>query len=257
MFEWIRRQWIDIKGNLKWDLITWAIASTAGVTIAAGVALWQAIKHAPVDRYLFLALFLASATLFFYLCNRFIPRGGLSNPTESKISSSPLISLQEVPVDPRRPNLKGQVFEILFYVEKQPLLYDIELLVHLQVVNHGEQEVSITEWKLELEVGGKSTECEEAEIPADWRVVRREGWRAEVLEEPKDKLSTPTEPLRKGVPRIGWINFKWEAFGRALAPHNAKFTLKAVDALGGEHVTAVMGLGFFEETGEIRRVESN
>src|SRR6266851_4896821 len=250
MFRWLRRQWADIKGHLKWDLIKWSIASTAGVTIAAGVALWQAIKHAPVDRYLFGVLFFGSATLFFYLSNRLIPRGVLFNPAESGTGSSPLVSLPEAAVDPRNPNLKGHIYEVLFYVDRQPLLSDIELLLHLEIVNHGEQEVSIMEWKLELGVGEASMDCEEAEIPADWRIFRREGWGPEVSEEPKDKLTTPTEPLRKGVPRIGWVNFKWAPFGRALAPHNAKFTLKAVDALGGEHVVAVLGPGIFEERGE-------
>jgi hypothetical protein len=64
MRNWLIKQWGDIKGNAKWELIKYAITLFGAFALAFSAVLWQALRHTEIDRYLFGIVFLLSAIMF-------------------------------------------------------------------------------------------------------------------------------------------------------------------------------------------------
>ncbi len=61
MLNWFIKQWNDIKGHAKWELIKYVVVLFGASALALAAVLWQALKHVAIDRYLFGILFLLSA----------------------------------------------------------------------------------------------------------------------------------------------------------------------------------------------------
>jgi hypothetical protein len=234
----------DIKGHLKYDLLKTVILSVSGATmIGLLYAFWQRLKQVPLDMYLLGGLFILSTFVFFYSANR-------RQPIRSQQTQKPEPELPPPTIDPKKPNLKCEIQEILFDVQRQLINNEIRVLMQVQVVNYGDQEVVVTEWSLIVEAGKGELSGEEESIPDNWRIRRRITGRGERIETIDKKFSDSSEPFRKGIPQRGWINFKLHTLSRPYPPYAAKFILKVKDALGEEHVT-VLDPGFYEETGEI------
>ena len=76
---WLGRQWDDIRGNLKYDVIAWVVRRLLGVgVITALVGLWQKLRHGSLDWIVLGLLFLLSSTGLLLLR----PRKKVSSRTE-------------------------------------------------------------------------------------------------------------------------------------------------------------------------------
>lgn len=103
-----------------------------------------------------------------------------------------------------------------------------------------------------LTVGDADLNCEEGDIPANWR-IRRIDPTAVIKVTTEDfnrDASTFNEPLKKGIPKERWVCFRAFTFFRMLPPHNAKMTITLTDAFGQTHETE-SGPGFAYDMGEI------
>ncbi len=244
MNSWLRRQYDDIKGHLKYELLRTVVLSLVGGTaLALLYAFWQRLKQVPKDLYLLGGLFILSTAMFFYLANRL----QAFRPIQRNQPPKPVPP--SIPIDPKKPNLKCEIQEILFHVESLGIISNFHILLRVRVVNYGEQEVGVTKWSLIVEAD-RQEQADEEPIPRDWKIRRRAVGTGETVKQIDKKFADSTEPFRKGIPQVGWILFKLTILKAVHPPYSAKFTLKAKDALGEEHV-AEFGPRFLEETGEI------
>ena len=254
MKGWLTQQYRDIRGHLKFEMLRQVVAILSGATmIGLLYAFWQRIKQVPIDLYLLGGLFIVSASIFFYFGSRLRGVQAVQEkkpPKEEPPKAVLPLALTPPPVDPKKPNLKCEIQDILFYVERLFIGNDVYVLLQVRVVNYGEQEVAVTEWSLEAQAGVGILRGEVEPIPENWKIRRFAPGKVITVEEIGKKLYASTEPFRKGIPQAGWISFKLSTLFRMYPPYNAKFTLKAKDALGEEHLT-VQQASFLNESGEI------
>lgn len=246
MSNWFLRQWNDVKGNAKWEVAKILLQSLFGGSIIASfVALWKALRHGPFEPYLFGAVLLVSAGLFFRVSRHSADQFQVHSPRTPPRSqpSHPVVDL-------KKPNLRTEIMEVLFSIQRFGLSNDIFILLNLRVVNHGEEEVVVTGWDLSVEVGESTLNGVEDEIPRGWRIRRLPLFGPPTIETINPDASAFLEPLRKGVPKTRWINFKLMNLARILPPHDAKLTVALRDAFGNTHLS-VADAGFRADSGEI------
>lgn len=248
MKKWLIEQWRQVRGHIKFEIGKWLIFNALGGATLIGLVVWfrQKLLHASPDWYLFGFVFAASLILFLYsdakIVKNFFSR--TSSPIPSSQDPAP-----EIPLEPHKARLKADILDILFHTERFALMNDVFVLLQVRVVNHGEEEVVINEWKLETWVGEDKFNLEQVDIPEIWRIKHTPPGGPYSVENPDRHLIEG--PLRKGIPQTCWVNFKMQALGRVLPPHNAKFVLTLEDALGATHVAETLAPGFFAETGYI------
>ena len=247
--EWVKKEWHVIEGHAKWDFYKWVfglflVAGAAALTL--GAYLVHRLRYGP-DWLPYAVGFVLALLVFFWMGNRLTTTS--SNPTATQ---SPR-AVHRAKLNPHDPDLRAEIQEILFHLKRLPISNDVFVLLRVSVVNHGESEAVVTRWDLTVEVGDEQIECEEEEIPADWRIRRiNPAGRLKVTTEDFNRdASTFGEPLRRGVPKERWVCFRLPSLiMRLLPPHNAKLILTLTDAFGRTHVTEG-GPGFSDETGEI------
>jgi hypothetical protein len=252
MKGWLGQQYRDIKGHLKFEMLRQLVAILSGATVVGLLyAFWQRLRQVPIDLYLFGGLFILSAVIFLYFARgvQTVRSAEQSKEEPSEPVPAPALIPTPTPVDPRKPDLKCEIQEILFYVEKLGILSNIYVLAQVRVVNYGEQEVGVTAWKLTVEAGKNVSRAKEEPIPRDWKIRRWMPGKSDVVKK-IDKKFTESEPFKKGIPQLGWILFKLATMPPQHPPYAAKFTLEAKDALGDKHVT-IRDPSFMEESGEI------
>jgi hypothetical protein len=244
--EWIKKEWHVVEGNAKWDFYKWAFRAFAiagAAVLALGAYLVHRLKYGP-DWLPYAVGFVLALIAFIWMGNKLtVP------PYDSPATAKPV---HAAPLDPRAPNLRADIQEVLFHCKRLSISNDVFVLLRVSVVNHGEGEAVVTQWDLRLSVGDAYIDCEEEEIPTDWRIrrINPTGRTRITTEDFNRDASTFREPLRRGVPKERWVCFKVFAFTRMLPPNNAKFTLTLTDAFGHTHVTED-GPGFTNDVGEI------
>jgi hypothetical protein len=240
--KWIKNEWKDVKGNFKYEIYR---ALFGGTVIASFLAFWKSLQHAHFEPYLYCSILLLSASLFVYASKH-------SAIEHISPDSHPRAEITEQ-IDPKKPNLRADLLEVLFHFTRRGLGNDIFILLGIRVVNYGEEDAVVTDWSLVVTVGGVSMPCDQIPIPPNWRIRRMKdalGRRTDDEEIDSD-ADAFEHPLKKGVPKTRWIAFQVLTIPhRILPPHNAKFTLTLTDAFGMNHVTE-SGPGFAFDTGEI------
>jgi hypothetical protein len=246
LLEWIKREWHTVEGNAKWDFYKWALAIAGAAMVGFGTYLVQQLNKVPTWIPFTVGVVLALINFIW-----------LGNKTAVSSSSRTAKSVQPNVLDPHAPDLRADIQEVLFHMRRLLISNEIFVLLRVDVVNHGEGEAVVTRWDLRLQVGDAHLDCDEQEIPTDWRIRRINPLFRErvTMEDFNRDASTFREPLRRGVPKERWVCFKVFSLGKLLPPHNAKFILTLTDAFGRTHVTED-GPGFTSDAGEIIEVES-
>jgi hypothetical protein len=231
--NWLRQQYKDIKGHLKWEIIKFVavlLVSGGGLTVLAH---WfQAAFHANITGWLALAAPIFSILAVLYLLVIFTPRTKRNAAVESFPAE------YELPSGPRSVDLRGEILEIYFMSAPYMMSVTVapmHILLKVRVVNHGPDQATITHCGLDIDVGEFHRSAEVAEIPNSWRIRRRipETFWVGVADTPvTPQLRTP-ETYPKGIPHVGWLVFT--LYDERVEFPNATFTLNLRDSLGGDH----------------------
>jgi hypothetical protein len=250
--KWFKREWHIIEGNAKWDFYKWAFGLAAASVIALGAYLVHRMRNYGPDWLPYVAAFGLALFIFFWVSSKLAGTSNTLQPAEPAVPVAAPEVAEGAPLDPNEPNLKAEILAVFFNLKRLPISNDNFVLMLLRVVNHGTQEAVVTRWQLKLSIENAELDCEEEEIPANWRLRRinsmnRLSFETEDIN--RDE-STFNEPLRKGVPKERWICFKAFTLFRMLPPHNAKMTITLTDAFGRTHQTED-GPGFTNDMGEI------
>lgn len=247
--DWLRNQYNDIKGNLKWAIILWLLGG-GGLTVLAH---WlQAASHLNVAGWLALAAPIFSILAVLYLLMILQPKITATSPDQIEdLSPATIQSLQA----PKSVDLRGEVLEIYFYSPDQTLpgqghfltispdIGQAYVLIQALIVNHGPDPATIKAAALEIILGSFRHNAELIEIPTQWRLKKKkEGaffgfgytWEETTIEPQLGASGLDTETYVKGIPRRGWLGFKFYNFGHLEFP-NAEFILHLEDSLGGLH----------------------
>lgn len=188
------------------------------------------------------------------------PRGVIveRKPDESaSLSTMPNLLRSPSPKLPLPVDLKGEILEIYFYTpEGWMQIGETYIVAKVSIVNHGPDEVTITRVRLEIVVGAFRQIAEITDVPAAWQVKRRKqalfGYTYDLTPIAPDLDANLTYP--KGIPRIGWLAFKFYNLSGLEFP-NAEFRLRLIDSLNGEHCVVREPMAY-ERLGEIVTVAS-
>jgi hypothetical protein len=243
----LKHEWKDIKGHFKYDAYKYVTILVGGGVIALGAYLLHRIGHVP-DWTPYACIFVLFLFVFIWM-TRHSPVSVLHTPSQSLPDHfAETNTSSAVPLDPKKANLKAELLELYFQLERLRVSNDVHVLTFFRVVNHGEQDAVITDWQLEAKIGENSYGFETVDIPANWR-IRVLDVGTPIIKDLDRVL--PTGPLRCGVPQTYWVNFRMQSLSRPLPPHNAQFDLILVDALGNRHEAFNCGPLFIEDCGEI------
>ena len=159
----LKNQWDDIKGNVKFWLISSAIAALAGTAVLSGLAAWVGmfvqqligIPTSPSRFYVVLSVLVFCAAL---LSTRFVfvlidfARKNASRSFKILPPPSPPASIEKVVVpiskaqdQPKPIDLQGEILELYISpptgIITPSLVY---LVLKVRIVNHGPDEATIT-----------------------------------------------------------------------------------------------------------------
>jgi hypothetical protein len=148
--------------------------------------------------------------------------------------------LPEAAVVHREVDIHGVIEQLHFLKPTMEDSYNYSALIKLRVTNRGLTEAAIVDWKLYSAVGEDERECALAVLPHG--VIKRIEY-VGYLGQPKETFESVSKdlkqitfetPLKKGVPKDGWIMFKIPTFNQEMTI-NARLILVLQDALGETH----------------------
>jgi hypothetical protein len=154
-FEWVKREWHVVEGHAKWDFYRWLFTLSAALVVGLGAYLVHKLRYAP-DWLPYAVAFALALFVFFWMGSRL---------TASLASPEPIQSAKPISgpkLDPREPDLRTHIREILFRLKRLPISNDIFVLLRVSAVNHGESDTM----KIKLE--GKTTLV----LPSNFRSCR-------------------------------------------------------------------------------------
>jgi hypothetical protein len=239
-WEWLKRQYEDIKGHYKWAIITWLVAGSGFTWL---VHFLQAALHANIAGWLALAAPIFSILAVGYLVFVSSRTTKAVSPTPSNSAMLPAPSQPSLRI-PSPVDLRGEIQELYFYKPHAPLVSGKTFVVmKVRIVNHGPDEATITHVSLQAKLGDFQKNGEITNIPDSWRIKKkgtgeldlilptyRETTIAPVLDNPPQK-----EIYKKGIPHEGWVAFECYDFNDIEFP-NAQFDVHLKDSLGGSHL---------------------
>jgi hypothetical protein len=142
---------------------------------------------------------------------------------------------------PHNTDLRGEILEILHETEYSFLMFaGYQVLLNVRMTNRSDDVLTITRWKLRIDIGNDHWSAEQQRL-TDSMMVERNG--SPDLFKPSTPSSEeiipfPDQPLQKGVPQSGWLLFKVVEWTTGLEfPSSGQFTLFALDSFGDEHLT--------------------
>jgi hypothetical protein len=247
--SWMQNEWKDIKGNVKYEVYKWGAITLGGLMVATfGLLVHKVVRYPEWAPYA--AVFVLALFGFAWFSDRLRAVAQKTAPQFPKQVDAET----ETPVlDPKPPNLKAEILEALFSMKRQSLSNNIFILMQLRVVNHGEEEVVVTDWRLTVAVNREAMDADEHQIPNNWQIRRFPKFGPPTMENINADASAFVHPLKKGVPKTRWVCFRLINISRILPPHNARFILTLVDAFGKSHISE-FGPGFASDVGEIVEV---
>ena len=138
-----------------------------------------------------------------------------------------------------RVDLRGQILEFLLASEDDWVMpRRFYVAIRVQIVNHGEDEATITSYRLHVSLGSFEDDgAVIANLPAAWCVRRRkQNSFAPAYEDmrPEPRLNA-TNIYKKGIPVEGWLFFELYEYGDVELP-NVQVDLLVKDSFAGEHV---------------------
>jgi hypothetical protein len=257
MRKWFKEQWDDIKGHAKWDLIKYAVVFFGASGLALAAVLWQALRHAAIDKYLFGILFLLSAGMFFALVRK------ISSPylSAKRTGPTPIESEPPKPKAEAKTNtvLDGELHRV-FICPRMGIPYkmlqeiwqltkhsdepqvDCDILVAMYVVNVSASNQYIREVTASVEVEGERKDMQRQD---DFRLRFRDeesddleyGFEVEDHDEPISL--TPLLPqlpceLPPNKPLEGWVRFILPSVAPGKVDSNT-WQFAVVDSLGNQH----------------------
>ena len=242
-----KENWLQIRGHVKYDILKYLCVAAGGLVIAAIAYLLNLIKHLPTWGSPLGVLIVALAA--FWWLGR-----ALSRPQPITPPSEPMPEPASIT---KAVDLRGQFLEL--YLAKFDDLIGVTttfMAVHMKIVNHGNDEVTITECGAHASLGkfyadGKVL----SSIPALWRIKKKqEGISpAACLEYQIDPLLNTKDIYKKGIPIDGWLAFEFFLIGEGIEFPNAKFDVSFKDSLGNSH-TITRPPGVYPTDGELIRI---
>jgi hypothetical protein len=250
----IGKQWEELRGHAKWELIRWIVpAAIAGVSTVIPIAIrWiQNIRHAPQQDllgYIILAVLifiaLSISVLPFVLRKSKTDHKSLAPPETLALEQTPKEASQAPLTPPPAVDLHGSV-EALYFLRQTGLPFAVNYSVYLKlrITNRGPDEVVITKWYLYVNIGEEDkVQGSSVDLPLNMAIKRSDssiymglpqGFRYESVQPDLTKVP-PNEPYRKGIPKEGWVRFDPMDYG-SLPPVNGHFFLFIEDSLGNTH----------------------
>lgn len=261
-FEWVRRQWDDIKGNVKFWLLSTILAGVAAGGTWAVTRVERLIHDLPPpERTMLLAVYIATfaallAAVAWAVASSWMKhRIGAGAPVAPvSLPAPPSIVPSRLPKDI---DLHVEVKELLFRRKGGFMVMgSFYVLVNMRVTNrgHGHTEPSAIDWKLDLSIGDAyHGHGKVVPVPASWRLERQVdgSTTTEDIGRPSLDEMMQSTPFRKGTPISGWVLFEvFEFQSAALPPYNATVEVTIVDSMGNEH-NGVRGSGLYIEFAKI------
>jgi hypothetical protein len=231
--DWLRRQYKDIKGHLKWEIIKFVavlLVSGGGLTLLAH---WlQKVFSTNIAGWLALASPIFSILAVLYLLLIFTPR------STAVASGESLLAPNQLSAGPLAVDLRGEILELYFLGAPYMMAMTISpmyVLLKVQIVNHGPDQVTVKSCGLHINIGDFHRLGEPAEIPKLWRIKRKiqQTFSIGVEETPVTPHLGMAETYQKGIPQIGWLAFT--SYDEHVEFPNATFTIHLRDSLGGDH----------------------
>jgi hypothetical protein len=194
LLEWIKKEWHVVEGNAKWDFYKWGFALAAAAVLTLGAYLVHRLKYGP-DWLPYAVGFVLALIVLMWMGSK------ITVPPHKATAIQPGKAVQTATIDPRAPDLRAVIEEVLFRFNRRSVSNEIWVVLRVSVVNHGEGEAVVTQWDLRLKVGDSHLDCEEEEIPANWRIQRvhlTNRVKLETEDFSRDAKVTFSEPLRTG-----------------------------------------------------------
>lgn len=271
MWPWLRNQWNDIKGNVKFALLVFLLGGSGGgivtwlTALTHGLQRWQQVTIVALFTVLF---FCTIAALFWALGARSKAAAAATIsepppivPSRALISPPPRLSdiVAPRPAPAKETNLIVEILEVLF--RKQGDLFlsgggNWFVVTNVRVTNRAAVEPTITSWKLRVAVGAQVSEASPAPVPDEWVIERRESsygskTTVEAIPRPTLDILAANEEFKRGKPKTGWVAFKlWTSDYRTVAPYNAELTIEVTDSMGNTH-SGLWPAQFYVETGSV------
>lgn len=257
MRNWLIRQWNDIKGHVKWELLKYAVVLFGASALALAAVFWQALKHAAIDRYLFGILFLLSAGMFFALVRK------IPSPSQSARRTGPTPIESEPPkltADAKPDTILDGELHRVFICPRMGIPYkmlqeiwqlskhsdepkvDCDILIAMYVVNVSASVQYIRDVTASVEVEGERKDMERQD---DFRLRFRDEsddleYGFELEEDHNDPISlTPLLPqlpceLPPNKPLEGWVRFILRSVAPGKVDPNT-WQFSVVDSRGKQH----------------------
>lgn len=255
-----KRQWEEIKPHIKAHLFILTASSLLGSAVVASVATWivKVIQKAlgdpllPTHFYVILGILIASLML---LAGVFALTFSVASRKPTQAAQTAQLTYGPDSITPPRDapipisealffppvNLRGEILELLFYSPDNEfsVISNEFVVLRSRITNHGADEVTVTNCRLEIRLGDFWQGAERVNIPTNWRVQRKRpntltAVYDEMPLEPALGVGVPGVIYKKGHPQEGWLAFQLHLFHDYEYP-NAQFILHLTDSLGGEH----------------------
>jgi hypothetical protein len=242
---WIKNQWDSTKGNLWWALGYYLFTAFGGGSLftAALKGLFRIAHIPPANSMgLFVVGSLVSLTIAIcFVAARRSSRSAIAaNQPEEHAALTEDVTEQTRQI--KEVDIFTELLQLHFYQSKvDPYIYTI--LMKLKLTNRGTAEATIGSWMLFLSIGKDSMQCDALGVLADNLAVKRtviKDWATlgqEDFEQVEPNLGELLDrnPLKRGIPQVGWVCFHVGAYPGYDPAVNAQMTVYMMDSLGGHH----------------------
>ena len=258
--KWLREQWNDVKGNVKFWLLTTIIAAL----VAAGS--WTATRVEKIIHELPSQQREVLLGVYAFMFASVIATSAWAVASSKAKRTTPPIAITPPPLLPMPPpshpkdvDLHIEIKEVLFTPKTDFMaMGSFYVLINLRITNRGQgsTEPAAIDWKLDLSVADSYYgQGKVAAIPPTWQIERSSKGGAPVsLEEVSapslDRVMQATQ-FKRATPCAGWVLFDvFEFQSSALPPYNAMLHVTITDSMGNEHVATKLP-ALYLQTGKI------
>jgi hypothetical protein len=237
--RWFKNQWDATKGNFWWALGYALFTSLGGGGMTAWVTkVFQGFAHVPPTNTMGYFIVGSLVSLVISICLLVARRRTGNTPVALSVQTdeaAPTLA----PTQPKEVDIHAEIQQLHF---KSNPPYTYTVFMKLKLTNRGTADATIGSWMLFLSIGKDQSQCDSlGQLPANLAIKRITypnpfSEPVESFEQIEPNLGEQVDrnPLKRGIPQVGWICFDVAAYELEPAV-NAGLTVYMMDSLGSTH----------------------